>query len=92
MKTALMPYGSEGVFSHETQKTDRRYSDRSGRYPDGPVVLISSDYHMDRAVRTARNAGFSDIRRLPAPSSFFGFGANIMWEVILELNELTLRQ
>ena len=60
--------------------------------PDEPFVLISSNYHMDRAVRTAKNAGFSKVLRLPAPSSFVTFGANVMWEVVLELNELTLRQ
>lgn len=52
------------------------------------VVLISSDYHMDRAVRAAKNAGFSEILRLPAPSSAVQFGANVMWEMMLELNEL----
>ena len=60
--------------------------------PGKPVVLISSNYHMDRAVQTAESAGFTDILRLPAPSSFLHYGANIMYEVILELNELTLRQ
>ena len=57
-----------------------------------PVVLISSNYHMDRAVKTAKNAGFSNVLRLPAPSSFRSFGANVLYEVILELNELTLRK
>ena len=60
--------------------------------PDEPVVLISSDYHMDRAVQTARRAGFSRVLRLPAPSSRGLFGANVMWETVIELNELTLRQ
>ena len=60
--------------------------------PSEPVVLISSNYHMDRAVKTARNAGFSNVLRLPAPSSFLSFGSNVMYEVILELNELTLKQ
>lgn len=59
---------------------------------DAPVVLITSDYHMDRAVRTAKAAGFKDVLRLPAPSSALFFGANVLWEVILELNELTLKQ
>ena len=58
--------------------------------PGAPVVLISSDYHMDRAVQTAKSAGFSNILRLPAPSSFFSYGANVTFEVVLELNELTL--
>lgn len=60
--------------------------------PDRPVVLISSNYHMDRAVLTAKRTGFSNILRLPAPSSFLSYGANVMSEVVLELNELTLKQ
>ena len=54
--------------------------------PARPVVLISSNYHMDRAVRTAEAAGFTNILRLPAPSQFLCYGANIMWEIVLELN------
>ena len=60
--------------------------------PKDPVVLISSNYHMDRAVQLAKSAGFSHILRLPAPSSYLSFGANVMSEVVLELNELTLRR
>ena len=60
--------------------------------PEEPITLITSDYHMDRAVTTAKKAGFTDIRRLPASSSRICFGVNVMWEVILELNELTPRQ
>ena len=56
--------------------------------PGEPVVLISSDYHMDRAAQTAKSAGFSNVLRLPAPSSPVNFGANIMWETVLELNEV----
>ncbi len=59
--------------------------------PGQPVVLITSNYHMDRAVRTAKGAGFTDILRLPAPSSFLSYGANVLSEAVLELNELTLR-
>ena len=60
--------------------------------PATPVVLISSDYHMDRAVRTARAAGFTTVLRRPAPSSRLHFAANVMWEVMLEVHELTQRQ
>ena len=60
--------------------------------PRSPIVLISSNYHMDRAVQTAKSAGFSEILRLPAPSSFLHYGANVMYEVILELNELTFKK
>lgn len=60
--------------------------------PDDPVVLISSNYHIDRAVQTAKGAGFTQVLRLPAASSVIQYGANVMWEVVLELNELTLKQ
>ena len=56
--------------------------------PAAPVVLVSSNYHMDRAVNMAGQAGFRNIMRLPAPSDPLRFGANIMWEVILEINEM----
>jgi hypothetical protein len=45
---------------------------------------------MDRAVQTAKAAGFSNVLRLPAPSSFPSYGANVIYEVVLELNDLTL--
>lgn len=57
--------------------------------PEKPIVMISSDYHMDRAVRNAKEAGFSNVMRLPAPSDFFAYGANMVSEVILNLNDLT---
>ena len=60
--------------------------------PGEPVVLISSDYHMDRAVKTAKNVGFTDILRQPAPSSFLQFGANVMVEIVMEVNDLTLHK
>lgn len=60
--------------------------------PYEPIVLITSDFHMDRAVQTAAGAGFTRVMRLPAKSSAVHFGANVLWEAILELNELTLKQ
>ena len=59
--------------------------------PDAPVVLITSNYHMDRAVQIAKSAGFSNILRLPAPSSSITFGSNVMLEIMMDLNELTLK-
>ena len=57
--------------------------------PSAPVVFISSNYHMDRAVMIAKRAGFTNIRRLPAPSLFFEYGANMLSEVVMTLDELT---
>ena len=59
--------------------------------PDAPVVLITSNYHMDRAVQIAKSAGFSNVLRLPAPSSSITFGSNVMLEIMMDLNELTLK-
>lgn len=60
--------------------------------PAEATALITSNYHMDRAVKTARNAGFTRIQRVPAPSSALHFGVNVLWEVVLEVNELTLKK
>lgn len=54
--------------------------------PKQTIVLISSNYHMDRAVLTAKGAGFENVLCLPAPSEFLNFSANVMREIILELN------
>ena len=56
--------------------------------PGAPIALITSNYHMDRAVQTAKSAGFASVLRQPAPSSALYFGANVMWETVLEVNEL----
>ena len=56
---------------------------------DEPVVMISSNYHMDRAVRIASEEGFTHVLRLPAPSGFFAYGANMLSEVALNLNDIT---
>ena len=55
--------------------------------PDEPVIVVSSNYHMGRAVKLAKEAGFTDVKRLPALSDPVQFGANVMWEVILEIND-----
>ena len=56
---------------------------------DDPVVMISSNYHMDRAVRIAGEEGFTRVMRLPSPSGFLAGGANVLSEVILDLDDLT---
>lgn len=54
--------------------------------PTDPVVLISSNYHMDRSVKTAKKAGFTNVLRLPARSEILKYGSNMMWEVALDIN------
>lgn len=56
--------------------------------PAEPTVLISSGYHMERAVRTAEKAGFTAILRCPAPSDLRSFCASLTSEVVLTLNDL----
>ncbi len=57
--------------------------------PAEPVLLISSNYHLQRAVKEAKRAGFENVLRLPAPSGFLSYGSNMMWEVLLEIRSLT---
>ena len=54
--------------------------------PDTPVMLVSSNYHMKRAIKLAESAGFTRVIRLPAPSAALPYGANVMWEVMMEIN------
>ncbi|MBO4766952.1 MAG: dihydrofolate reductase [Lachnospiraceae bacterium] len=81
------------ITEDQAATTKENFANTVKMLPAGtPVVLISSNYHMDRAVATAENAGFTEIMRLPAASGFLNYGANMMLEVILDLNELTARQ
>ncbi|MBQ8954016.1 MAG: YdcF family protein [Clostridia bacterium] len=59
--------------------------------PRDPLVLISSGYHMDRAAGIAAQAGFTHILRRPAPSDPRCYGANMLWEVVMDVNELKAR-
>ena len=78
------------ILEDQAQTTKENISNIAGIIPaDEAVVMISSNYHMDRAVRNASEAGFSNIMRLPAPSGFFAYGANMLSEVVLDLNDLT---
>ncbi len=54
-----------------------------------PVALISSNYHMNRAVKIAKKAGFLHVYRYPSPSSVFPFATNVLWEVLHNINEYT---
>ena len=84
----------EAMLLEDRAETTRENFENTARMidPARPVVLISSGYHMDRACRMAKNAGFSRILRLPAPSDPRSFGTNLLLEVMMEINELTLKQ
>lgn len=60
--------------------------------PSAPTILITSDYHMHRAMQTAETAGFTNILPLTAPSSPLFYAANVTWEVLMEINELTMKK
>ena len=48
--------------------------------PEAPLVLVTSNYQMDRAVKIAEEAGFARVTRLPAAAGFWAFGANLLYE------------
>ena len=92
MQTLLIQRGvsSDSMLLEEQSSTTRENFVNTAKLLDvaGPVVLITSNYHMDRAVMMSKEAGFSNCMRLPAPSDPLQYGANVMWEVILEINEM----
>ena len=55
-----------------------------------PVVIITSNYHMERSVNRAEEAGFTYIICRPAPSDPVTYPANVMWEVLQEINRMTI--
>ena len=78
------------ILEDQAETTKENFQNIAGMLQaDEPVVMISSNYHMDRAVRNAGEAGFTHVMRLPAPSGFFAYGANMLSEVVLDLNDLT---
>ena len=78
------------ILEDQAQTTEESFTNIAEMIPaEEPVVMISSDYHMDRAVRKASESGFRHVMRLPAPSGFSAYGANMLWEVVLDLNDLT---
>ncbi len=80
------------ILEDRAQTTKENFGNIAGIVsPEEPIVMISSDYHMDRGVRNAKEGGFSQVMRLPAPSSFLAYGANMLSEVVLDLNDLTSR-
>lgn len=92
MKEILLERGlDESRIITEDQATDTKENFRNAAAmtdPSRPVVIVTSNYHMNRAVRIAGSAGFSSVMRVPAPSEPLYYGANVMWEVLMELNFL----
>lgn len=47
---------------------------------DVPVAVVTSDYHMFRVAGIMRSQGWSRVRYAPAPSDWFLYGENLLWE------------
>ena len=56
--------------------------------PEDELVVVTSNYHMERAVTIAASQGFTHVRRLPAPANLWTFGMNLMWEGIMKLDRI----
>lgn len=52
------------------------------------VALITNGYHMERAARIAKDAGFANVQSVPAPSDPVYYAANVMWEIVIDINDL----
>ena len=67
----------------KSQDTLQNMQNTAGLIPvDTPLYLITSNYHMFRALGLAQKTGYSQIEGLAAPSSPFLFPANVMWELV----------
>ena len=51
---------------------------------DTPIVIITNGSYMNDTVRIAKDAGFTNVSRLPARSTFWGYLSGILWETWLE--------
>ena len=77
-------------FLKETGLSDYRPSAVDRKNLRKPVVIITSNYHMERSVNRAEEAGFTYIICRPAPSDPVTYPANVMWEVLQEINRMTI--
>ena len=51
---------------------------------DTPVIIVTNGCYMNDTVRLAQEVGFTNISRLPAPSTFGEYLNNFLWETWLE--------
>lgn len=80
---------SKMILEDKSRNTRENFANIAGfTDPSKPVVLITSDYHMDRAAGIAKRAGLQAIRKYPAPSAIKDFPANIMWEIVSEIADI----
>ncbi|MBR3040156.1 MAG: YdcF family protein [Lachnospiraceae bacterium] len=93
MKKLLLKRGvaKERIFLEDKSDSTKKNFNNSMEIisPDTPFVLITSNYHMNRAVKIAKKAGFHSVYRLPARSEFFPYATNVFWEVLHNINEYT---
>ena len=59
--------------------------------PGEPVVIVTSGYHMPRALSIAKAAGFAAPAGLSAPCDPWLFPANASWEIVCEFDRLAKR-
>jgi len=55
------------------------------------VVVISNDFHMFRAVQTARRVGYENVARIGAHTSWYSIPVNYLREVLAVVNFLVRR-
>ena len=80
------------ILEDQAQTTKENFRNIAGILsPEEPVVMISSDYHMDRAVRNAREDGFTHLMRLPVSSGILAFGVTMLTEIVADVHDLTVK-
>lgn len=76
------------ILEDRSSITEENFSFTAGMVdPSEPIALITSDFHMTRALRCAAQAGFHRVLRRPAPSSILRFGPNLLAEAVLHIRD-----
>jgi len=63
-----------------------RFANELFALQDKPVVIISNDFHLFRAVQTARRVGYEDVRRIGAYTTWYSVPVNYLREVLAVIN------
>ncbi len=80
----------DSIFLEDKASTTRENFKNSAEmiHENAKVAIITNNYHMNRAVRIAEEANFRNVVRLPAHADWKTYIASLMWEVVMEINNI----
>ena len=77
------------ILEDKASNTRENFKNSIKKMPDNvKIALITNNYHMNRAKRIAKEAGFNEVIPVPAPATWYSYFSSVLWEVIMELNTM----